>query len=126
MANIQHKVIVRRDLAMPIGLLSAQVAHIGDQWLRSRILNNGGFTDEECSWMKQPYITILAVNCREELEYVIKLAENEGLQVYTWVDTLQLQIFDHKFSNILVGCSIGPDDQDKLDVITGHLPLFGL
>ena len=124
MANTKLVVVLRKDLEMPVGLIASQATHTSDQWMRTRILEERPFTAEEKDWMATPYVAILGVNCKEELEHVIKISKEAGLPVTLWKDTIQLQIFDNKFPNVLVGCSIGPADSDALSVTTGCLPLF--
>ena len=131
MSNTKLVVVLRKDLEMPVGLIAAQATHVADGWMRNRILSeipgadpNGYFTNEERDWMETPYVAILGVNCKEELEHVIKISKEAGLPVNIWEDTIQLQIFENKFPDVLVGCSIGPCDSDKLSVTTGCLPLF--
>ena len=124
MANTKLVVVLRKDLEMPIGLIAAQATHVSDGWIRQKVLTEKPFTPEEKDWMATPYVAILGVNCKEELEHVIRTSKEAGLPVTLWKDTIQLQIFDNKFPDVLVGCSIGPCDSDKLSVTTGCLPLF--
>ena len=70
MANLWLNCVVRKDLQLPDGLLAAQVAHISDQWMRDRILDEKEFTNDEKAWMKNPYINILSVDTYDELIYV--------------------------------------------------------
>ena len=125
MANTWLNCVVRKDLKLPEGLLSAQVAHISDQWMRDRILSGGEFTQEELEWMKEPYINILAVNTYEELMDMFSSAEFAiGLNPVMWTDILPSEALKKNLPNIKVGFSIGPADMDKLRAVTGNLPRY--
>ena len=134
MSNIRHTVVVRKDLQLIPGLLAAQVAHISDNFIREKLLKNKeklctgagqfAFYDTEWEWFKTPYLSVLAVNCVEDLETVIARAKAEGLQVTEWVDTIPSPTFPDSAIKVLVGISIGPDDFDKIKIVTGALPLY--
>lgn len=124
MSNIRHVIVIRKDLNFVPGLLAAQAAHTCDGFMRRRILEGGKFTKVELEWMQDPYITVLAVGCKEELEIVQDAAEHAKLKVTRWIDTVISPVLEKKLGGILVGISIGPDDSDKLAVVTGTLPLY--
>lgn len=126
MANIRHVVIVRKDLQLSPGLLAAQVAHISDQFIRKELLKGKQryFSDNDMSWFKEPYISVLAINCLEDLDKIIEHAKNEKLSVHTWVDLVPSPTFSDRSIKALVGISIGPDDFDKIKIVTGSLPLY--
>lgn len=129
MANIRHVVVIRKDLDMAPGLMAAQVAHIGDAFMRKRIIAQAGtapndsFTDTEREWMIEPYITVLGVNNPEELKIVMEEAKAAHLKVNEWIDLIPSEILNRNMPGVLVGCSIGPADSDELKAITGNLPL---
>ena len=127
MANIRHTVVVRKDLELPPGLLAAQVAHISDQFMRLGVLHNKKnikFNEIQLEWMESPYLSVLAVNTRDELEIIRKRAEDAGLRVYVWTDTIPCPTLKGEVFLTDVGISIGPDDFDKIKLITGNLPLY--
>lgn len=125
MANIRHTVVVRKDLNLSPGLLTAQVAHISDAWMRAAITSEDGYeySVEELAWCEEPYISVLGVNTREELEIVILEAQEAGLPVHMWTDIIPSENLKRPIPDVLVGCSIGPADFDKIKAITGTLPL---
>lgn len=131
MSNTRLTVVVRRDLQLSPGLLAAQVSHISDQWMRQRIRENADkklkvsemFYQNEIDWMKEPYISVLAVNTREELEKISMDATNAELGVYSWTDVIFSEVLKIPMT-VLVGISIGPDDFDKIKLVTGNLPLY--
>ena len=142
MANTRLTLVVRKDLQLPIGLFGSQVAHIADQFSRKRIVEaaydtevdipykdpkvlvSDIFSKEDIHWMKDPYLSLLAVYCHEDLVAVMDHAAKEGLQVLGWHDTIPSPTFPDRAIKVLVGCSIGPDDFDKIKVVCGGLPLY--
>ena len=124
MANVWLNCVVRKDLQLPEGLLAAQVAHISDQWMRSRVLTGEDFSEKEKEWMKDPYINILAVNTWDELMDVFESAVQAGLHPVMWTDILPSEALKKNLPNIKVGFSIGPADFDQLRAVTGNLPRY--
>jgi peptidyl-tRNA hydrolase len=123
MANIRHVVVIRRDLNLTAGLMSAQTAHASDAFMRDKIRDDKEFTYDEKAWMLHPYISVLGVDNLEELELVEELAKGDGLQVYEWRDLIPSKNLKRDMANVKVAISIGPDDMDKIKKITGGLPL---
>ena len=134
MGNIRHTVVVRKDLQLVPGLLAAQVAHISDGFMRAKftILKDGSkegysmspINCNELEWIKAPYLSVLAVNCAEDLNAVLEHAISCGLQVIEWCDTIPSPTFPDRAIKVRVGISIGPDDFDKIKIVTGALPLY--
>jgi peptidyl-tRNA hydrolase len=133
MSNIRHVVVVRKDLLLSPGLLAAQVAHISDQFMRNKVLDTFNstlcntfpkFLSHELDWMASPYLSVLAVNCAEDLNAVMEHAVSCNLQVTEWNDTIPSPTFPDRAIKVRVGISIGPDDFDKIKIVTGSLPLY--
>ena len=130
MSNTRHVVVVRKDLNMPMGLMAAQVAHISDQFMREKLLedkNEAGspsFFTYEWDWFKDPYLSVLAVNCKEDLDIISKEAVENGLKVRSWGDLVPSPTFPDRMIKTVIGISIGPDDFDKIKIVTGKLPLL--
>jgi len=132
MANIRHVVVLRKDLELTTGMVGAQCSHIADHFMRLRILeasksfgntNGAKFSPDETNWMDTPYISILAVKTKEELEYIRLEALENGLQVIDWYDVVELPSLKKPYK-VLVGISIGPDDFDKISLVTKKLELY--
>jgi len=123
MSNIRHTVVIRKDLNMTEGLIAAQVAHISDAFMREKIRDDIEFSNEELEWMKDPYISVLAVDNAEELWHIIKEAEDADIPVHSWRDLLPSKNLNRNIPDVLVGCSIGPADHDQVKAITDTLPL---
>lgn len=122
MSNIRHTVIVRRDLNLVTGLLAAQVAHISDQFTREKILSGKSFSPVEKQWLAEPYLSVLAVNNVDELNIIKEEAQAAGLKVHVWDDVVPSEILKRPIRTV-IGISIGPDDFDRIKMITGNLPL---
>ena len=123
MANIRHVVVIRKDLALPVGLAMAQAAHASDHFLRLSVTNGLELTEIDKDWCKDPYLSVLAVNNGEELEVIHNEAAAAGLRVHLWWDTIPSEILQRPIK-VMVGISIGPDDFDRIKLVTGTLPLY--
>ena len=121
MSNIRHVVVVRKDLQLVPGLLAAQVAHINDKFMREGIRNKRLFSENQLEWMKTPYLSILAVNCLEDLSEIIDHAHRQELTVNIWEDLIPSPTFPDRSIKAKVAISIGPDDFDAIKIVTGAL-----
>ena len=135
MSNVRLTVVVRRDLQMPVGLLAAQVAHISDGFMRIRVIKAETaksksavvslFTQEEREWMASPYLSVLAAECKEDLEAIEKDCVSAKLPVTRWVDTVPSPTFEGDvIPHALVGVAIGPADFDAIKAVTVRLSLY--
>jgi len=127
MSNIRHTVVVRKDLNLPVGLLAAQTTHIAMEFIRDKIdaqLKVSEFSGMEKEWIKDPYVSVLGVNCSEDLDSIIDHAEAKNLPCHIWEDTIPSPTFPDRDIKICVGCSIGPADFDKIKVVTGAFNLY--
>lgn len=122
--NMFLTVVVRRDLGMTAGLLSAQVFHIGHEFHRKAELEGAALDEEEMAWMKSPYIHVRAVNTPEELHHVYNHARNADLQVHLWRDLITSQVLPKQELECDVGIAIGPCDLDAVRAVAGHLPFY--
>jgi peptidyl-tRNA hydrolase len=121
---------MRKNFNFPEGLFAAQTAHAGDQWMRTRLLKGkmndsleDTFTEEEMSWMKDPYIAVLSVDALEELQILRDEAKEQGLEVAEWHDWVPSKNLKRPIK-VFVGISIGPADSDAIKAITGNLGLY--
>lgn len=129
--NTQHVIVMRKDLQMVPGLVSAQVAHAADAFMRERLTTvpmetplRDIFEAKEFGWMRDPYILILAVQTLEELHIIRDKAQAAKLQLHVWNDVVPSPTFEGQSFKTDVGLSLGPDDSDAIKLITGGLPLF--
>ena len=142
MSNTRLVVVIRRDLKLEEispGLLAAQVAHMADAFMREKITevvtdsvmtgendtpHFPSFSKEELSWMSNPYLSVLAVNCSEELTIIHNKAHENNLPINVWRDVVPSHIFEGQSIEVTVGLSIGPADFDKIKLVTGVLPAY--
>lgn len=125
MSNTRLTTVIRKDLQLADGQLAAQSAHICDNWLRTKCYNKETFSIQEDAWMKEPYISVLAVNSKEEMDFIYDLAKQKSLQVYEWSDILPSKVLNGQYLKYeRIGISIGPADMDKIKEVTGTLPLY--
>jgi len=124
MSNTRLTVVVRKDLLLPEGLLAAQVTHIAMQFIQRHVKDSTGFNSTEEEWIVEPYISVLAVNCYEDLCTVGERAKDAELPVEMWIDTIPSPTFPDQAMKAKVGVSIGPADFDEIKLITSGLSLY--
>jgi peptidyl-tRNA hydrolase len=127
MANLRQTIIVREDLNLPRGLLTAQIAHIHMEFMRQKTLTNEPLTEDEKEWLEAPYVFVHGVPNIEFFNFYKKLAKDYGVPLNVWKDTIYLSIEDKEvvpFSDIEVGMSLGPCDSDRIKSVVGNLPLL--
>lgn len=113
--TLKQVIIVRNDLKLPKGKLAAQVAHgsveammNSDQKIVQAWRKNG---------MKK---TVLKVQTEKELRDILINAKNEGLKTGLINDAGRT--FLEPGTTTVLG--IGPDAEEKINKITGHLTLL--
>jgi peptidyl-tRNA hydrolase len=133
MSNTRLTVVVRRDLQMPAGLLAAQVAHIADGFERDKLADidpanttvEGFIGGAGLEWKKEPYLSVLAVETRDDLVTVRNNAEAADLPFNVWHDTIPSPTFEGDvIPQCFVGLSIGPADFDAIKAVTVRLKLY--
>ena len=128
MANLIQAIIVREDLDLPRGLLTAQVAHIHMETIRQLTRDEKEIPPIIKDWLKSPYIHVHSVPNKEWYHLFLSKAQNSKELCSSWFDTLYLSIDGGKsrtpFQNVEVGFSIGPCDADKIKAIIGDLPFL--
>lgn len=138
---IKQVIVVRKDLNMRKGKMSAQVAHASMMFFTKQIRGNqavhGGFvdhpvgrihamtmslTDEQLQWMKEAFTkVVVGVDSEMELLRLIDEARAEGLVVNHIVDSGKTE-----FAGVptLTCAAFGPHESGRLDKITGALKLL--
>lgn len=130
MSNTRVAVIMRKDLQLPTGLACAQATHTAMEFLRQRMIKSEPkkltykFSKLEKDWVMTPYISILAVECYEDLKLLWEETVRSGLPCEKWVDTIPSPTFEGKAIEANVGFMIGPADFDEIKLITNPLELF--
>ncbi len=126
MANLRQTILIRTDLDLSPGLISAQVAHIHAESMRQILINKKSCSTEFVEWLKDPYIFVHGVGFVELLNNLLEKAKSKELPVSEWYDTITIKVGGNGqvFSNMLVGGSIGPADSDLIKSVIGNLPLL--
>jgi peptidyl-tRNA hydrolase len=134
--RLGQTVIIRTDLFdSHLGLTSAQVAHIHALPMIEalQLIRPGGFEiDVErhqklVEWSREPFIFVRQVPNLEALNYFKQKAEDQGVYVKEWRDTVNVNISRNQvvpFSDVVVGICIGPDGDDEIKMIVGDLPFL--
>jgi peptidyl-tRNA hydrolase, PTH2 family len=113
--ELKQVIVVRNDLKMPKGKLAAQVAHGSVE----AVLNS----DQKIVqiWKKQGMKkSVVKVESLTELENILLNAKNEGLKV-GWINDAGRTCLAPGTTTVL---GIGPDEEIKIDRVTGHLKLL--
>lgn len=127
MANLRQTILIRTDLGFPIGLLTAQVAHLHFQRFRNMIRDGEKFTSDDLEWMKDPYTYVHEAKNMETLLHYEKIANQNNVPIAAWRDTVYLKLSETQiqaFPDVWVGLVLGPCDSDKIKVVIGDLPLL--
>jgi len=114
---VKQTIVVRRDLNMSPGKLASQVAHAACFAL---------LKDPDSDVMRRWSTTgltkvVLAVDSEQELLALMSEALVRDLSFYPVFDEGRTE-----FNRVvtLTCCSFGPDDADRVNLVTGHLPLY--
>ena len=108
-------IVVRKDLSLSPGKLAAQVAHAAVEC----VLSSDSKIVEE--WRKEgAKKVVLSVKNLEELNKIFVFAKNSGLNVCMIIDKGLTEILPGTITCI----GIGPDLEEKIDKVTGHLKLY--
>lgn len=111
-------ILARQDLKLPKGKLAAQVAHAA---VEATLKSMKSAKDKVAEWRSQGQkkIVLKVKDEREMLKYM-QLAKDEGLTTATITDAGKTVIAPG--TKTCVG--IGPDDEERIDSITGELPMM--
>jgi len=126
MSNIKQVVVVNKSLNMRKGKLAAQVAHAAMKFLVDGYDNSGKLTVQltpvQDVWLTGQFAKIVVyVESEHALLALIETAKIAGVDARPIVDCGRTEF--HGVST-LTCCAFGPDDSEKLDPITGSLPLL--
>ena len=108
-------ILVRMDLKLSKGKLGAQVAHASvDTALKS---NKGNITDWKADGSKK---VVLKVDNEKDLFKYKQIAEDNGLKTALIKDAGRTAIAPGTITCL----GIGPDDEEKIDSVTGNLKMM--
>ena len=115
MKDYKQVILVRKDLKMSKGKMSAQAAHASvDAVLKSDKAKVKAWQDEG---MKK---IVLKVKSKEEVYRYNQEAKDAGLKTAVITDAGHTVVEP----GTVTCCAIGPDDEDKIDDITGELSIL--
>lgn len=137
MSDIKQVIVIRKDLKMRRGKEIAQGAHASIAWLTKRCQQKAyaeGYGDDwgvdamvrfsqaEWGWVQGNFRKIcVVVHSGEELAEVYSRALAAGLVTEIIEDTGLTEFHGEK---TLTALAIGPDYDEKIDPVTGHLELY--
>jgi len=113
--ELKQVILVRQDLKLPKGKMAAQVAHASVQ----AVLNSSDSKVSNWKSQGQKKVVLKVKDDKEMLEYV-NLAKDAGLVASLITDAGRTVIAPG--TKTCVG--IGPDDEEKIDAITGKLKMM--
>ena len=124
MSNIRQILVIRKDLNMRKGKMIAQGAHASMMFLTKRLRASSVVTllPEEEEWINGSFTKVcVSVNSESELRELISKAQFSNVLVNEVIDSGKTE-----FNGVptLTCAAFGPDKKEKLDPITGHLPLL--
>lgn len=121
--DLSHPEINKSFRKLRTGKLISQAAHASMAFLTNKIKNNNlDLTDEQKLWIEGIFTKICCyVETEDELLNIYKLAKDAGLTVELIEDCGLTE-----FNNVptKTALAIGPHYSEKIDPITGHLPLM--
>jgi peptidyl-tRNA hydrolase, PTH2 family len=129
--SVKQVIIIRKDLKMRRGKEIAQGSHASIAFLTERLTHSSNalfaitpadFSQAEWEWMQGNFRKIcVVVNSEEELRKVYQDAKDAGL-VAELIEDSGLTEFGGVPTFTAV--AIGPDLDEKIDPVTGHLTLY--
>lgn len=124
MTPIKQIIVINKgtEPRMRRGKEIAQGAHASMAWLSRRVLGQEAFTDAEIAWMEGSFRKIVC--SAPDAETLIALRDRcllVGVQAHLITDSGATEFGGEP---TITALGIGPDYEDVLDLLTGHLPLY--
>lgn len=128
---IKQVILIRRDLRLKKASIAAMAAKMSSKFIfdnnlseRSDILQVE-LTLQEAEWLAGPETRIvLGVSSENALKSLVFKAELAGLSCCTLTSASQEEEMKNDFMEEVICASIGPDEAEKIDEITGNLRLI--
>jgi peptidyl-tRNA hydrolase, PTH2 family len=113
---VKLTLVVRADLGMGRGKIAAQVAHAA---VAAALAGQG--SADFAGWLRegQPKV-VLTVPGEADLRHVVVAAREAGLPVEVVLDAGRTQVAP----GTPTCCAVGPASADRIDAVTGGLPLL--
>ena len=139
--DVKQVIVIRRDLNMRKGKIGAMCGHASMAFVSKQIRDsnygkdgwyamidstthciNVAISDIQLKWMKESFAKIVVyVNSEQELLDLIAKGKEAGIVVHEIIDNGATEF--HGVPT-LTCAAFGPDKSDKLDLVTGGLPLL--
>jgi PTH2 family peptidyl-tRNA hydrolase len=129
--NAKQVIVIRKDLGMRRGKEIAQGAHASIAWLTERLAHPAGtepnfhcvwLSDAQLAWVTGSFTKVTCqVSSQEELEAVYERARELGTEAHMVTDAGRTE-----FGGVptVTAVAVGPDWEDRVDVVTGELRLY--
>lgn len=127
--KVKQVILIRSDLGMRRGKEIAQGSHASIAFMTERLTDSSrvffsaaDFTQAEWEWMQGNFRKIcVRVHSEEELLSLVGKAKEAGLTAHAIQDTGLTE-----FGGVptWTAAAIGPDTDEKINPITGHLELY--
>lgn len=113
-------ILVRQDLKLPKGKMSAQCAHAAVEAVMKMLKSSDG-KEKVAAWRsKGSKKVVLKVKDKTELYKYSQLAKDAGLKTAVITDAGKTVIAP----GTTTCCAIGPDSEDEIDAVTGELGMM--
>lgn len=126
--TVKQVIVMRKDLQKRKGKMAAQAAHAAMMFITRNNKSENPMqlsvelTQAEADWLRNSFAKIV-VGCdsQEELETLIQKAKAEDVEVHVCVDNGTTEFHGVK---TMTCAAFGPEEEEILDKITGHLKLL--
>jgi PTH2 family peptidyl-tRNA hydrolase len=124
---IKQVIVIRKDLKMRRGKEIAQGSHASLAFLTRRLqrgetLKLNKLSEPEKQWIQGIFAKVTCrVDSEEELRELEQKAKDAGLECHLIIDSGKTEFGGVPTPTCI---AIGPDYNDKIDEITGHLKLY--
>ncbi|MBN2457612.1 peptidyl-tRNA hydrolase [Candidatus Woesearchaeota archaeon] len=108
-------ILVRQDLKLPKGKMAAQVAHASVE----AVLKSDKHKVSEWRQLGSKKV-VLKVSDEKELYCYNQIAKDNGLKTSVITDAGKTVIAP----GTVTCCAIGPDSEERIDAVTGKLPMI--
>jgi peptidyl-tRNA hydrolase, PTH2 family len=125
--NTKQVIVIRKDLKMRRGKEIAQGAHAAMAWLHEAVTSGqlitiDSFNEAERAWLEGSHAKICCqVSSEEALLTISRRATDAGLRCHIILDEGRTEFGGKPTYTCL---AIGPDESEKIDLITGNLELY--
>jgi len=124
MSRFKQVIVVRNDLNMRRGKMIAQGAHASIMFLVHRLCDAAAGAKDHAiqEWLEHGMTKIcVRADSETELLEIAKKAQDAGLTVHVITDAGHTEFGGVPTRTCL---AIGPDEEDKIDAVTGNLKLL--